>query len=97
MEVILREHLQFHYNKKMERLLIRVPLLLVEWLNPVGSGAMFLLYHKKPPRSWVGFLFLFGYILWKPNIPPLYHTLEIIIVCCPSLPRGVIRIERPGL
>lgn len=31
----------------MERLLIRVPLLLVEWLNPVRSGATFLLYHKK--------------------------------------------------
>lgn len=30
----------------MERLLIRVPLLLVEWLNPVGPGATFLLYHK---------------------------------------------------
>ena len=29
----------------MERLLIRVPLLLVEWLNPVGSGATSLLYH----------------------------------------------------
>ena len=35
----------------MERLLIRVPLLLVEWLNPVGSGATFLLYHKKNRRT----------------------------------------------
>ena len=39
----------------MERLLIRVPLLLVEWLNPVGPGAMVLLYHKKPHEG--SFLF----------------------------------------
>ena len=39
----------------MERLLIRVPLLLVEWLNPVGSGATFLLYHKKCTYSWQKF------------------------------------------
>lgn len=64
MEVILREHLQFHYNKKMERLLIRVPLLLVEWLNPVGSGAMFLLYHKKLPEG----SFLYSYTMFDQNI-----------------------------
>ena len=30
----------------MERLLIRVPLLLVEWLNPIGSGATCIIPQK---------------------------------------------------
>ena len=34
----------------MERPLIRVPLLLVEWLNPIRSGAIYLLYYKITPR-----------------------------------------------
>lgn len=39
----------------MERLLTRVPLLLVEWLNPVGSGATCIVSQiiitKNPPKG----------------------------------------------
>lgn len=51
----------------MERLLIRVPLLLVEWLNPVGSGATFLLYHKKS-------------LLAEPKAMILTNTLNHLLV-----------------